>query len=153
MRLNKRHRQPLQVMSDINVTNLLDTAFILLITFMLVAPQLSHGLKISPPEVEDAPQMEQSPDRTFFIGIQPAGEEGESERVYVKTRAEAESQRVTVSELYDMVSVEHAARPKMNVVIEPDEAASSGILVQVIGAVKRAGVKDMGISVLPKTEP
>ena len=35
----KRHRQPLEAQAAINVTTLLDTAFILLVTFMLVTPQ------------------------------------------------------------------------------------------------------------------
>lgn len=151
MATNKRHRQPLKVMSDMNVTNLLDTAFILLITFMLVAPQLTHGLKIAPPEVTDAPQMEQSPDKTLFIGIMPASAEGESERVYLKAHSSAPEKRVTVDEVYSIVSEEFARRQDLSVVVEPDAKASAGILVEVVNAVMRAGVEDMGISVRPKS--
>jgi len=153
MATNKRHRQPLQVMSDMNVTNLLDTAFILLITFMLVAHQLEKfSIEVSPPEVTDAPQMQQAADKLLYVLIQPAAAEGETERVYLKAHSGANENRVTVEEVYQIISKELSGRPDMNVVIETDSDASAGIFVEVMNAVRRAGIDGMGISVRPKSE-
>ena len=84
----KRHRQPLEIASDMNVTNLIDTSFILLITFMLVAPQLKHGIQLELPEVV-APPMEQKSQKVWEISItSPFGrsERGEESEVVTVRR-------------------------------------------------------------------
>ena len=48
----RRHRQDLTLMADLNVTNLLDTAFILLMAFMIVSPAIKHGLELELPTAQ-----------------------------------------------------------------------------------------------------
>ncbi len=140
----KRHRQPLEIMAEMNITNLLDTAFILLITFMLVAPQLTHGLKISLPEVKDAPPLAVDTNKTILVSILKKDEDEPEERIIL------EQKRVTVEDLYEQIRAKHETKPDIEVVIEVDEESSSGMLVKVIGAVGRAGVVDkVGIRAQP----
>lgn len=141
-----RHRQPLEVLSSMNVTNLLDTAFILLITFMLVAPQLTHGLKIELPEVAKAPPLETDVVKSLLISVQRAADGESLERVYVR------NERVTLEELTRIVQEERAKRPEMGIIIEADQGSTSGMFIRAIGAVKQAGVDDFGIKVRPVGE-
>ncbi|MBN1866575.1 biopolymer transporter ExbD [Candidatus Sumerlaeota bacterium] len=142
MRLSKRHRQPLQIMSEMNVTNLVDTAFTLLITFMLVAPQLTHGVKIDLPNVKEAPPMSNEPAKTLVITIQKKEEGEERERVYVKYKTE---ERVEVEEIAAKIAAARQERPDLSVVIEGDENSSYGVFLRIVGAVKEAGVESIGM--------
>jgi len=139
----KRHRQPLEIMSAMNITNLLDTAFILLITFMLVAPQLTHGIKLQLPEVEKAPPLDTDQMRSLLISIQVRDQDEAEERVYIK------NQRVTLREVTEIVASERAARADLGIIIEADQESRSGMFMQVVGAVKQAGVETFGIKVRP----
>jgi biopolymer transport protein ExbD len=139
----KRHRQPLEVMSEMNVTNLLDTAFILLITFMLVAPQLTHGIKIKIPEVENVPPLHANLEKTVLISIQKT-REGETEEEIVMDK-----RRVTLEEISSTLSERYRNQPDVSVVIEADDGSGAGTLVRVVGAVTGAGVESIGFSAQP----
>jgi len=122
-----------------NVTNLLDTAFILLITFMLVAPRLNHGLELKLPEVKEAPAMPQDPNTALLIAIAKRREGEAEDWIYLNGK------RVTLDEVFEKVSAERERRPDAAVIIASDEDCPSGRLIQVIGAVKRARVDNIGL--------
>jgi biopolymer transport protein ExbD len=129
-------------MSQLNVTNLLDTAFILLITFMLVAPQLSHGIKLEIPEVKDAPVLSPPTEKTVILIIRKA-EQGEQETLYIKDTSR--EKRVEVSEIRDLLAGLLAPSKVVNVVIEVDKDSRSGVFVEVINEVQQAGIENIGI--------
>jgi biopolymer transport protein ExbD len=140
----RRHRQPLHAMSEMNVTNLLDTAFILLIVFMLVAPQLSQGVKVDLPQVVDAPAMEVPPEKTFLISIQKIDTPDEKEeRVY------ARDQRVEMEDMKRMVKEERAAKPDLGIVIEADKNASWQGVSRVLNALAQVQVQRVGFKTIP----
>jgi biopolymer transport protein ExbD len=138
----KRHRQPLRIMSEINVTNLLDTAFTLLIVMMLVAPQLTHGLKLDLPAVA-APSLDTQPNKTLIVGVQARRPEDESEHIYL------ENQRVTIDELFQRVQEAHAAKSDLVVQVEGDKACAYGTIFLVLDAIKRAGVDNVDLTSQP----
>ena len=151
----RRHRQLLEVNATINVTNLLDTAFILLITFMLVAPRLSqHGLKVVLPEVEAGPtDVDQSKVLTVVIQKPETGET--REKVFLVDRRKAEhrldlSDPKGMQEFISTIETEKGSDPKFAVVIEGDTNSRFGIFVQVLGAVQRAGVTNIGVPTKPE---
>ena len=139
----KRHRQPLEVMADMNVTNLLDTAFILLITFMLVAPQLTHGIKVSPPEVDDTPQIDVDKGKTAIIVIQKAQPGEEEEWIYL------DNERIEVDDIKERLIEKVALQPEMNVLIEMDEGSTAGVFLPVVWAVKQSGIENIVFETKP----
>lgn len=141
---NKRHRQPLEILSNLNVTNLLDTAFILLITFMLVAPQLTHGIKLDPPEVRDAPTFTQDVEHTVQVIIGEKEEGEDAPRLYYKGLTAREN-RVTLGEIAPTLTDALDADPELAVVIQCDKDTNAELLLQVIREVQRAGVTRMGV--------
>ena len=50
-----RRRDNLRVTAEINMTNLIDVAFVLLIIFMITAPILQGGIELELPEADAAP--------------------------------------------------------------------------------------------------
>ena len=135
----KRRRRPLEPLASLNITNLLDTAFILLITFMLVAPQLTHGVKLELPEVA-APPMARDPGKTVLISIARRRQGEDREWIYLSGK------RVTLDDLYEQLRKKRAEKPDLAVVIEGDKAIPYGLFYEVMDAVKRAGVDVIGLS-------
>lgn len=152
----RRHRQLLEVNATINVTNLLDTAFILLITFMLVAPRLSqHGLKVELPKVERATTPDVDPGKVVTIVIQKP-EPGETrEKVYLVDRKGEHRQDLSdpkgMQEFVSSIEAAKALQSDLAVVIQGDMHSGWGAGVQVIGAIQQAGVSNIGITTKPET--
>ena len=133
------------MVASLNVTNLIDTAFILLITFMLVTPQLTHGIKLDLPEA-DAQALDDDPQKTLEISIARKYEGEEEEMIYLDGKA------VTLDDLYERIKSEHAERPDVQVNIRADKAAAYGTFARVAATVERAGVTVFALPLLPEPE-
>lgn len=69
-----KRREPLAAMSEINVTPLMDLAFVLLIVFMVAAPLLEEqSIDVQLPIETAKPQKEQKPPQFKSIGIRADG--------------------------------------------------------------------------------
>jgi len=137
----KRHRKPLTLISAINITNLLDIAFVLLICFMLVAPTLKHGLKMDLPEVEGtALELKK---KNFSIVIKEKLPEEDEPRVYL------ENEIVSVNELKDKLQAQYVKNPEIEVVIECDRSVPYDIFARILGTVKSAGITNIGLVTEP----
>ena len=146
----KRHRQPLVAQDAINVTNLLDTAFILLVTFMLVTPQLAHSIKVKLPEVTKTSTPTPPGKQPIIIIIQKKQGSDTEEHVYLKVSAAAKESQVDLATLRAEIENAKKANADLNVVIQPDKDASTGITVKVLAAIREANVDNIGISVNPE---
>ena len=68
------HRsKPLEAMSELNVTPLIDLAFALLIIFMITAPLLQQTIDIRVP-TESARPQDQDRDEPLMLSIDPSGQ-------------------------------------------------------------------------------
>ncbi len=70
-RFSQRH--PLVTLSDINVTPLLDLAFVLLIIFIITSPLLEQGLELELPKGGD-PDRQISQENVQTVEVGPKGE-------------------------------------------------------------------------------
>lgn len=128
-------------MSSLNVTNLLDTAFILLITFMLIAPQLEPMIKVDLPQVKEAPVQSPPTDKTVILIVRR--DDDGSEAIFY--RDVSTEKRIAFEEIRDMIGEHLAKDPNLNVVIEADRESRTGIFVNVLNEVQRAGIESIGI--------
>ena len=123
----KLHRQPLKIASDLNITNLLDTAFILLITFMLVAPQLNHAVTVDLAEVKDSPPLDVTEQqRPLIITIKAKGEGRDEEWIYINDR------QVVLEEIPGYLERLRLESKDPAVIINADKRSSTGVFIQVI---------------------
>ena len=53
--MSSRRRFPVTAYDQINLTNLIDTLFFLLIIFMITAPLLEYSVDVTPPEMNADP--------------------------------------------------------------------------------------------------
>jgi len=141
----KRHRQPLEVVSDLNITNLLDTAFILLITFMLVTPQLDHAVSVELAEVQHSPPVNVTQDqKPIFITIKAAGQGRDEEWIYLNDK------QILLEDIPSYLERALLSNKEPAVIINSDKKASSGVFIQVIGAVKNSGITKISLGVNPQ---
>lgn len=73
MARNFHRSKPLEAMSELNVTPLIDLAFALLIIFMITAPLLQQTIDIQVP-TESARPQQQDKEEPLMLSIDPSGQ-------------------------------------------------------------------------------
>jgi len=129
--LRRRNREAL---ADINVTNLVDITFTLLIVFMITAPMLSQGIKVQPPRVK-AEGI--SIENTVKITIT------REHKIYIN------EQRVMLQGLAKYYETVFASKTNQPVVIYADEKVDYGYVIKVIAELKELGVEKLGFLTKP----
>ena len=115
-----------------NMAPLIDMIFILLIFFLVTTSFVKEsGVTVSTPQAQTASQQENT---NIFIAITTEGE------VWIDRRpVDPRSVRAIVARL-------HADNPEGSVIIQADENAATGMLVEVMDQVRLAGVEGIAIA-------
>ena len=117
-------------MSEINVTPLVDVMLVLLIIFMVTAPMMTTGLDVNLPQTKGGALDEATP--PIIVSITGHND------IFVN------EQRTSLPGLAGAVLAE---KPK--VFLKADRTVPYGVVVQVMGALKAAGVEKLGMVTEP----
>ncbi|MFP4040500.1 MAG: protein TolR [Desulfosudaceae bacterium] len=124
------------LMSEINVTPLVDVMLVLLIIFMVAAPMMIHGVDVSLPETSAAPV--------------PAGDE---DRLVISVTADQQvhinQTPVKTSFLREKLAAIMENRADQQVFLKADKEVAYGFVVSVMGEIKAAGVDQLGMLTKP----
>ena len=124
-----------QLMSDINVTPLVDVMLVLLIIFMVTAPMMMQGVDVSLPEATAEPL--------------------ESEKEHLVITVDKENKvfindfQVSVDGLGEKLKKILEGRSDREVYLKADKDISYGTVVKVMAEVKGAGVEKLGMVTEP----
>ena len=118
--------------AELDMTPMLDVVFIMLIFFIVTTSFVKEsGVSVSSSQAQTASQQESV---NIFIAITAAGE------VWVDRRpVDPRSVRAIVARL-------HADNPEGSVIIQADEDAATGMLVEVMDQVRLAGVEKIAVA-------
>jgi biopolymer transport protein ExbD/biopolymer transport protein TolR len=123
-------RRGLSFMADINVTSLVDVAFVLLIIFMITAPIMQGGVDVELPRATVRPISSKD---GVVVTVDRRGQ------IFVdNTRVTYEEFRATIRRLVDQ-------RNATSVYVRGDRNTQYGNVVRVIGALVDAGITSMGV--------
>ncbi|GHV12584.1 protein TolR [Fibrobacterales bacterium] len=116
---------------DMNLTNMIDVVFAILIVFLISAPLMSQGIKVDLPKA-DSPTMEQK--KMLKVSITKDG------KIFV---ADMGVELDNFTEIFKSLW-----QSEMPVVINADESVNYGLVMKVVSLVQAAGVKQLGFLTL-----
>jgi biopolymer transport protein TolR len=134
MALSQRN-EGAKISSDINVTPMVDVMLVLLIIFMVVTPMLQKGVSVDMAKVNNPTPMEDADkEDALLVSITRDG------KVYFGT------EQISVDNLTTKVKDRLAINAQnKQVYVKADMRARFGGVVQVVDAVRAAGVDDLGL--------
>jgi biopolymer transport protein ExbD len=134
-RFSERHQ--LHTLSELNVTPLLDLAFVLLIIFMITTPLMENSTDLVLP-TGDQQMQPANKEATRTVSIRGDGQ------VLV------DDQPVGLEQLSARLAELRAAQPELGVLIRPHRDLPVQKFSEVLDAVRRAGVRRIGFVQTPK---
>jgi biopolymer transport protein TolR len=133
MAISKRN-EGAKVNSDINVTPMVDVMLVLLIIFMVITPMLQKGISVDMAKVNNPTPMEDADkEDALLVSVMRDG------TVYFG------SDKVPVDSLTSKVKDRLTNKVNKEVYLKADARAHFGNVVQVVDAVRAAGVDDLGL--------
>ena len=120
-----------QMVSQINVTPLVDVMLVLLVIFMVTAPIIQQGVAVTLPKVkaEALPGKEEQ----FVVSITRGSE------IYLNDA------KMSPAELTDKLRAISQERPDRQVFIRADDQVPYGEVIRTMAAIKSAGIENVGM--------
>lgn len=142
----RRHRRDYEILSEMNLTNMLDTAFVLLVTFILVSPTIRPGLKVDLPQVENSGDMTiNNVSKSMSIVIKKREIEGVSEGVYVDDHRYNLNDNEPDS-LKELIQGKLLQNPKIAIIVEADKSSTYETFARVISILKALNIENVGLA-------
>jgi len=127
-------------MSEINVTPLVDVMLVLLIIFMVTAPMMQEGVTVDLPQAKGGPIAKEQSSEELVIAVSGPG------NIFVNEVPVPEPQ------LADKIVEATKDRPTKEVYLRADKSVPYGTVVRIMGALKAAGVANLGMITSPQEE-
>ncbi len=125
------------VLSEINVTPLVDVMLVLLIIFMITAPMMQQGLEVELPET--ASSGVSTSDEPFVLVIK------KDRSIHA---GEAEIKLATLKSKLEAI---FATRRNKQVYLQADRAVDYGTVAEVMAEIRAAGIFAIGMITIPKS--
>ncbi|HMN67458.1 MAG TPA: protein TolR [Bdellovibrionales bacterium] len=124
------------VLSEINVTPLVDVMLVLLIIFMVTAPMMQQGLDVELPETTNSGVP--TTDEPFTLTILKNG------------TVRAGDSTLRMNELKTKLAAIFSTRKNKQVYIQADQKVEYGTVAEVMGEIRAAGIFSIGLITIPK---
>ena len=120
---------------EINITPMLDLAYVLLVIFIIMTTASVQGIKVNLPKASDTPSLAKP--KTKAITISDSGQ------VYLDTYP------VSMDELRAQLTAAKAATPDLPVVVKGDTVVQYGKVMEVLDLLGQVGITQMGLVTQP----
>lgn len=120
---------------EINITPMLDLAYVLLVIFIIMTTASVQGIKVNLPKASDTPSLAKP--KTKAITISDTGQ------VYLDTYP------VTLDELRTQLTAAKTAVPDLPVVVKGDTVVQYGKVMEVLDLLGKVGITQMGLVTQP----
>ncbi len=124
-----------QYQSEINVTPFVDVVLVLLIIFMITAPMLDQGVEIDLPQTKEVEVLPNDVEH-LVLTIQKNG------KLFL------DSYEVQLNELEERVNILVTEKSRA-LFIKADSNVPYGVVVDIMGRIKSAGIENLGIIANP----
>ena len=126
------------LVSQINVTPLVDVMLVLLVIFMVTAPIIQQGVEVNVPKVRAAPLPGE--EQQFIVSIT------RDQQLYLNDT------RLDPDELTRKLTAISVERPDRQIFVRADEDVPYGEIIRTMAAIKAAGIQNVGmVTAMPDT--
>lgn len=139
MAFNPQSSKTQTVLSEINVTPLVDVMLVLLIVFMISAPLMQQGIQVDLPKA-NAQSLSDAPEQ-IFITLQMDGRVLLNGDSFPKENAIAKMEAIA------------SANPEVQVYIQADQNIPYGQVAVLMADIKNAHITRVGLVTEPKSAP
>jgi biopolymer transport protein TolR len=130
-----RHRRRRNIISDLNLTNLIDVMLTLLIIFMITAPMMTQGVQVDLPKAE-AKNVEVN------VSIQVSVDG--SREIFI------DQEKVSLVDFPRRFRQVFGARTNVPVFVNADQKVPYGLVIKLISDIQNAGVVKLGFLTQPQ---
>lgn len=127
------------LIQDLNITNLVDVALTVLVVFIITAPMMTPGIDVNLPRTDASlPHDEEG----ITISIK------ENKQLYI------ENDKIKLEDFESRLKrILEKKPPGVTVYLRADRSIDYGFVIEVIGRMRKAGVKDLGlVAEIPQEE-
>ena len=136
----KHRRRRAALMSEINVTPMVDVMLVLLIIFMVTAPLMSTGIKVNLPESNVSQLESEKKEEPLQVMVDKRGD------LYIQKT------RVTFAELGAKLGEVTKQNKDTQIYVKGDKDASYGTVIMAISAINEAGYSKVGLVTQPRPD-
>ena len=138
--MSARRRFPVAAYDQINLTNLIDTLFFLLIIFMITAPLLEYSVDVTPPEMNADPIKPDNDSK--IINVKADGSIVFDRRVVSETELQAVLSRI-----------EQESGRDTAIYLRGDKDLRYGVVMNVMKLVRGAGFRNVNLVMQEESKP
>jgi biopolymer transport protein TolR len=124
------------VLSEINVTPLVDVMLVLLIIFMVTTPMMQQGIDIELPETASSGTA--PADEPFVLEIK------KNRKIFVG------EQQIPADDLGKRLTAIFEKRKNKQIYLQADKAVDYGFVAETMAEIRAAGIYNIGLVTLPK---
>lgn len=132
---DEKKSKRVSALADINVTPLVDILLVMLIIFMVAAPTVHHGARLATPDI--------SPDDNSA----PPPKEDEKDTLVINKVGQLSfrGKVVTLKQMAKFVKTDPQLKKTRELYLKADLDLPYGRIMEVIGRVRRAGIRKLGV--------
>lgn len=124
------------VVSDINITPLVDAMLVLLIVFIVTAPLLTNIVKVNLPKA--APTQSTDQNKAVVISVGSKGE------IFL------DQDKVALEQFENEIQSRKNANLNLALKFHADETVSYGTIAKLLASIERVGIEKLSLVTLPK---
>lgn len=124
------------VLSEINVTPLVDVMLVLLIMFMVTTPLMQQGIEVNVPKT--ASSGVEMTDEPFLLVI------------HRDRRMEAGKAKIAMEDLRTKMQAIFKTRKNKQIYIQADKQVDYGVVAEAMAEIRAAGITNIGLITIPK---
>ena len=123
-------------MSEINVTPFVDVMLVLLIIFMVTAPMMQQGLDVNLPKTAaTGVALDEDP---FVLTIDAGG------------KVKAAETNLNLADMREKIKAIFQTRKNKQIYIQADRKVDYGVVAEVMGEIRAAGIFNISLITMPK---
>jgi biopolymer transport protein ExbD len=124
------------VMSEINVTPLVDVMLVLLVVFIVTAPLLTQAVHVNLPKTAETAAPEEKD--AVYISVDAKG------KVFM------DKTEIAIEAFENELITRKAADPQIALNLNADDAVQYGIVAKVMASIERSGITKLAVLTIPK---